>query len=690
MYRLGFTLHDYMFKVEGDDIFLCTLRPLDIVAVSTVLEQWHYYWEIMPSDTPFELLTFKGTHPSGDYYTYRDDLLQGIFYWGGNPSFYAQKVCSLTQDLYYSPYYLFLRNYLEKVFEFFKISFYEQDILRRSCSPFFLEALYRGFERQSRQLNTPREKLCLEMQRKKLNIKRVEKAAVAAAVQAVARVPQRRWKQPQRPKPRKQATIRRPRDYMTSAPVPVNYLKTITKPQPNITSTQHGIRVKHSEFNQSLEMIAGDDGLGFTFFTQTTEPGATDVNPGFASFLPWLYNIAKCWDRYRVHGLRFRLIPKQGTSASGFIMAAFCYDFTDNPPADKAAMLTMMTSAESSAYAPLLVPCDTKTIAQGAMAGGWRYISNNATSSLFENRESMAGYLVVAVDGLGLNTRYSWDLWIDYDFELSVPRAASEPSEAIYYSGFHPAIDPESVAAYQLSADQGDGHYRLQGSAASVPIVETAFGNALGNVTGVDQNAPGAYNTTVLADKGVFRLGKPRNGVLTVNMSWASGASNGGVTRPDAKGSTNLWNLKCYNAATGEHIADPVSYVQSSNTIGNGPDSPAQVRVGANYNPSGGNTDTNGLSVSFYLGPAFWATTVAKGLTVGGIVFGLVNVGNAVLGAQLALTKLGLAFNALNRDFHRIASLTENQYFARLSDSPSDDEFVPEAPVKEEKIVKRR
>lgn len=667
MYQLGFSLKEYMFKVEGDDIFLCTSRPIDTVKASAVLLQWDYYWEFMPVETPYEQLMFKGTHPIGNKYTYRDDLLQGLFYWGGNSSYYAQKVASITQDLYYSPYYEKLVNYLEKVFLFFSIPLGEQDILRRTCSKMFLEVLYSGFEFQSRQLNTPREKFFPQMQaRKKLKIVRpAQRKAIEAAIERKV-VNRLRSKTPRPSRPPKRNFQR---TLMSSSAAPINYARTVKKPQPTFSSTDHGIRVRHSEYVNSFEQVTGADGLGFTVFPQTTDPGFTDVNPGFSAFCPWTSNIARCFERYRVHGLRFRLVPKQGTSSSGFIMASYCYDFDDTAPTTKQSLMTMYTASECSTFVPLVLPCDTTVIAQAAMAGGWRYISNYAASSSDENRETMAGYLIVAVDGLGPNTRYSWDMWIDYDFELSVPRSAATDVEGAYFSGY---VHGGLAAPFQLSTVDDQGQYHV----TSLPNAEfagttTLVGNKSGKMVGKTVCQPGPYHPD-LTTKGVFSLGAKDFGVLTVNMGWNATSSNGGTGAPDTKGDTNIWHLNAYNRNTGDLVGVPNGYYKAYNEVATGINAKASIQTGTNYN-SPTNTTTLGAQVSWYLDPTFWNTVAAAGLEVKDLVFGVSNAGSAVLSAALSLTQLGIQFESLYSSMHK-TGLTS--FVPKVYNEQVEEDFV--------------
>lgn len=142
MHSQKFKLSEYSFRVEGDDIFIMTSRPLDISQACDLLGSFGYYWEVMPVNTPFEQLQFKGTHASGDYYTYRDDLVQSLWYWDCVAEHYVDKIVSLHLCLYYSPWREHLRRHYQLACKYFGLD----NSRDRLLTDYFCQALYSGFE----------------------------------------------------------------------------------------------------------------------------------------------------------------------------------------------------------------------------------------------------------------------------------------------------------------------------------------------------------------------------------------------------------------------------------------------------------------------------------------------------------------------------------------------------------------
>jgi hypothetical protein len=167
-------------------------------------------------------------------------------------------------------------------------------------------------------------------------------------------------------------------------------------------------------------------------FTLIGASGATpgyDLNPGSGILFPWLSTQASCYEEYQFNRVQFRLIPKQPVTAVGWVTMAFDYDYDDAISATKRDILTNQSVVEGPCYEELTIKVDIASLNRVLTT---RYIVNSDFyTTQQEARMSMAGYLEIGTDSLGPSTSYGWDLWIDYDVTMRVPRPPMELSSAM-------------------------------------------------------------------------------------------------------------------------------------------------------------------------------------------------------------------------------------------------------------------
>jgi len=102
---------------------------------------------------------------------------------------------------------------------------------------------------------------------------------------------------------------------------PVSIGSRITSYTPSVSTTSAGSRVRNRE------LINGQLGTSSSFTVQNSY----SVNPGLSSVFTWLSNVAKNYETYRVHAMRWVFIPLNNTSASGDIIMWADYNATDPP-----------------------------------------------------------------------------------------------------------------------------------------------------------------------------------------------------------------------------------------------------------------------------------------------------------------------------------------------------------------------
>jgi hypothetical protein len=186
-------------------------------------------------------------------------------------------------------------------------------------------------------------------------------------------------------------------------------------------------KISHREFvdTVSFTSASGSQGTFCLIGLSSLTPGY-DVNPANDLLFPWLSQQAAQWEEFSFTRLRFTLMPKQAATSTGWVSLAFDYDYADTVSANKRDLLTNQTVVEGSSFVELSMPVD---IASLNRVHSTRYIQSTAPTAL-DPRQIYAGYIEIAIDGYSASTSYSWDLWVDYDVSLSIPRSANELTEA--------------------------------------------------------------------------------------------------------------------------------------------------------------------------------------------------------------------------------------------------------------------
>jgi len=202
---------------------------------------------------------------------------------------------------------------------------------------------------------------------------------------------------------------------------------------PAMHNTGQSITVRHKEFLGEIR--------GSTTFTVQQE---FSLNPGLSTTFPWLNDIAKKFQEYRVKGMVFHYVPTSGSAVSttnpalGSVMLQTTYRASDTAPASKVEMLNEYWSSEACPCEAFAHPieCDPKEnpFSTQYVRGGLIPATDNIL--MYD-----LGKTFVATSGMPATGNVVGDLWITYEIELRKPvlnSSVSESQEWAKWSGLAP------------------------------------------------------------------------------------------------------------------------------------------------------------------------------------------------------------------------------------------------------------
>jgi len=202
---------------------------------------------------------------------------------------------------------------------------------------------------------------------------------------------------------------------------------------PAMHNTGQSITVRHKEFLGEIR--------GSTTFTVQQE---FSLNPGLSTTFPWLSDIAKKFQEYRVKGMVFHYVPTSGSAVSttnpalGSVMLQTTYRASDTAPASKVEMLNEYWSSEACPCEAFAHPieCDPKEnpFSTQYVRGGLIPATDNIL--MYD-----LGKTFVATSGMPATGNVVGDLWITYEIELRKPvlnSSVSESQEWAKWSGLAP------------------------------------------------------------------------------------------------------------------------------------------------------------------------------------------------------------------------------------------------------------
>jgi len=222
-------------------------------------------------------------------------------------------------------------------------------------------------------------------------------------------------------------------DYRVSANTIVQRSLNGSDSIPAMHNTGQSITVRHKEF---LGEIRGSTG----FTVQQEFP----LNPGLNTTFPWLNDIAKKFQEYRVKGMVFHYVPTSGSAVSttnpalGSVMLQTTYRASDTAPNSKVEMLNEYWSSEACPCEAFAHPieCDPKEnpFSTQYVRGGLIPPTDNIL--MYD-----LGKTFVATSGMPATGNVVGDLWVTYEIELRKPvlnSSVAESQEWAKWSGLAP------------------------------------------------------------------------------------------------------------------------------------------------------------------------------------------------------------------------------------------------------------
>jgi hypothetical protein len=171
-----------------------------------------------------------------------------------------------------------------------------------------------------------------------------------------------------------------------------------------------GVRVTHSE-------LLADIGSNVNFTAISLQ-----VNPGLASFSPWLSAESQNFDQYRLVAFEAEYRPTCGTGNTGAVMVAYDYNPTDALPVTRQDLSTYLGAVDGAPWVCLKTQMSPAAV-HGL--GPRKFLRFGPVSG--DIRVYDAGQLIVSTSG-GPAVPVAWgELWCHYTFDLLVQTSPTFP-----------------------------------------------------------------------------------------------------------------------------------------------------------------------------------------------------------------------------------------------------------------------
>jgi len=175
----------------------------------------------------------------------------------------------------------------------------------------------------------------------------------------------------------------------------------------NVNSSDGRIRVRHREY------------IADTTVTVAFACTQYQINPGLVQLFPWLSSIARNYESYKFHDLRFFTETSAPTSSGGTVMLAVDYDAADAAPTSKLQLMSYHGAIRSPPWAESVFRCDKQDLTK---FGVQRYIRSISLSSNLDIKTYDVGTLNYASQGSTSGSTYTaGELYVEYDIELMTP-----------------------------------------------------------------------------------------------------------------------------------------------------------------------------------------------------------------------------------------------------------------------------
>jgi hypothetical protein len=184
------------------------------------------------------------------------------------------------------------------------------------------------------------------------------------------------------------------------------------------------MNVRNFRFPKRSEMITTVLGSASEYEVQK----AIILNPGDNSFSTWLSNIARCFESYRFHSLRFFYIPRCPSTSTGDVIMSPDMNPRDDPPQNEIQASQNELTKSSASWDKISISLSNEMLAKRRSyfcrkEGG---LAVNADKDLYDT-----GNLFLIVGGQG-NTNKIGQLWVEYEVEFFTPESSQGSGKTLF------------------------------------------------------------------------------------------------------------------------------------------------------------------------------------------------------------------------------------------------------------------
>lgn len=221
------------------------------------------------------------------------------------------------------------------------------------------------------------------------------------------------------------------------------------------------------------------------------------VNPGCSVTFPWLYKIARNYEKYRFNSLKFCFETDCSTQTAGTVILSPDYDATDPAPLSKVQVMTYQDTVRTQAWTPVCMECspeNLQALPQYNIGGGQVVAGSDIKLSNVAN-------LWLCTQGMA-NTNVVGELWVYYDVTLIAPDANSSLVQSLYLVGNGTVTNTNIFGTAPI---RSNGQLSVTTSGDTITFVEGGNFIITYDVSGVNLVMPTISNTnigtaTILAD----------------------------------------------------------------------------------------------------------------------------------------------------------------------------------------------
>lgn len=318
------------------------------------------------------------------------------------------------------------------------------------------------------------------------------------------------------------------------------------------------LRVKRKEF---VGTVTNGATTTFRIVDQSQSYPGLDINPAAGLMFPWLSHVAVKYERFRFHSLTLTLTAYAPTTQAGRVYMAVDYDFDDQVPSSKVAVLQNRSTCEGSIWESVSLRADPSALMADQP---WKFCSSATRFNYVEPRTAFCGFVIIGIDTSVADTKF--DLTVEYDVELQLP-CTDDPLSG---DSFGPDALPLAATAAVTSA-QGGGFLRILSD--TVPMVTPLL----------QKVSPGTAQCPLLSLNGV-NIGATVNSIARLRSS-TEGAIRGlceytvtGVTPANVMASAPRIAMYLYDYA-GTFLGEPLMTTCRETSVVTGARDPTLVNT---------------------------------------------------------------------------------------------------------------